>query len=32
VVLGHFIVGAGIWSIIALFGGEAHRSYQVWFG
>jgi len=32
VVLGHFIVGGGVWSIIALFGGEAYRSYQIWFG
>ncbi len=32
VVLGHFIVGGGVWSIIALFGGEAYRAYQIWFG
>ncbi len=32
VVLGHFIAGGGVWSIIALFGGEAHRAYQIWFG
>lgn len=32
IVLGHFIIGGGVWSIIALFGGEAHRSYQIWFG
>ncbi|MFP3904883.1 MAG: DUF6785 family protein, partial [Armatimonadota bacterium] len=32
IVLGHFVVGGGIWSLIALFGGEAHRSYQIWFG
>jgi hypothetical protein len=32
VVLGHFIVGGGVWSIAALFGGEAYRAYQIWFG
>ncbi len=32
IVLGHFIIGGGVWSIIALFGGEAYRGYQVWFG
>ncbi len=32
VVLGHFIVGGGIWSLLAVFGGEAYRSYQIWFG
>ncbi len=32
VVLGHFIVGGGVWSIVALFGGEAYRAYQIWFG
>ena len=32
VVIGHFVVSGGIWSIAAVFGGEAYRSYQVWFG
>ena len=32
VVLGHFVVAGGLWSIAALFGGEAFRRYQVWFG
>lgn len=32
VVLGHFIVGGGVWSVVALFGGEAYRAYQIWFG
>jgi hypothetical protein len=32
VVLGHFVVSGGIWSIAALFGGDAFRRYQVWFG
>lgn len=32
VVLGHFVMAGGIWSLIGAFGGEAFRSYQVWFG
>ncbi|MGI5820025.1 MAG: DUF6785 family protein [Armatimonadota bacterium] len=32
VVLGHFMIGGGVWSIVAVFGGEAHRAYQIWFG
>jgi len=32
VVLGQFVVAGGIWSLIGAFGGEAFRSYQVWFG
>jgi len=32
VVLGHFVLAGGLWSIIAVFGGEAFRAYQVWFG
>jgi hypothetical protein len=31
VIIGHYIVAGGIWSLIAAFGGEAYRSYQVWF-
>ncbi|HCU37799.1 MAG TPA: hypothetical protein DGT21_20885 [Armatimonadetes bacterium] len=31
-VLGHFVLAGGVWSFVALFGGEAFRSYQVWFG
>jgi len=32
VLLGHFVLAGGVWSIAALFGGEAFRAYQVWFG
>ncbi len=32
VVLGHFVMAGGIWSIVGAFGGEAFRAYQVWFG
>jgi len=32
VVLGHFVVAGGVWTIIALFGGEAFGAYKVWFG
>lgn len=31
-ILGHFVLAGGVWSIAALFGGEAFRLYQVWFG
>ncbi|MEN6548787.1 MAG: DUF6785 family protein [Armatimonadia bacterium] len=31
-VLGHFVLAGGVWSIAAMFGGDAFRSYQVWFG
>ncbi len=32
VVLGHFVLAGGVWSLAAVFGGEAFRTYQVWFG
>ena len=32
VVIGHFVVAGGIWSLVGAFGGEAFRAYQVWFG
>jgi len=32
VVLGHFVMAGGVWSIAGAFGGEAFRTYQVWFG
>jgi hypothetical protein len=31
-ILGHFIIAGGVWSFAAVLGGEAFRSYQVWFG
>ena len=32
VVLGHFVLAGGVWSLAAVFGGEAFRRYRVWFG
>jgi hypothetical protein len=31
VIIGHYVVAGGIWSLVGAFGGEAYRSYQVWF-
>jgi len=31
-VLGHFVLAGGAWSLAAVFGGERFRAYQVWFG
>jgi hypothetical protein len=31
VIIGHYIVAGGIWSLVAASGGEAYRGYQVWF-
>lgn len=32
IVIGHFVMAGGLWSIVGSFGGEAFRAYQVWFG
>jgi len=32
IVIGHYVMAGGVWSVIGSFGGEAFRSYQVWFG
>ncbi len=31
-VLGHFVLAGGVWSLVSAMGGEAFRTYQVWFG
>lgn len=31
-ILGHFVLAGGVWGLAAVFGGEAFRAYQVWFG
>lgn len=31
VIIGHYMVAGGVWSLVAAFGGEAYRGYQVWF-